>query len=560
MLSNSHQCELQASGLTLDTITMAGIYSATAEQVNQILGFHAGPGLAIPYPSLNGKNAFTRIKPNTPFLDRYGRPSKYLSPKGAGNRLYIPPLVSAEQLQDNKTPLFVTEGEKKALKACQEGLCCIAVPGVWSWKQRSGNSSVPIPDLDLVEWKYRTVYLVFDSDLKAKKEVATALYELSRELERHRAHVRRIDLPDGSKGEKCGLDDYLVAHSIDTFCSLPDSPVLPPEFAYIEITPVPEFIRKTLPNRDAIIGRGLLYPKSRLGLTGPGKKGKSMLVQNMVLSLAAGIPLLDQFPIPLARRVVYIQSEVSPHAMQDRFKRMIDSRAGDNLGFHSATLVNAPNLKIDSKEGFRAVEMILEQSEAEIAVFDPLYRLHVADENRANEMRAVIDRFDQLMNKFGIAIILVHHHGKVTEGKDESQFSRGSSVFTDWIDTQLIFRGQGETAEGRLLRKLSFILRNDIEPEPLTLVLDPETLWFEVNEPDQMTFADRVRAIKAADAICKRGEVVNAGSMQKQLQLGKTRALQLLKMLPADQWEERRGLKGAIFYQPKPEQKQLEDL
>ncbi|HYK89797.1 MAG TPA: AAA family ATPase [Acidobacteriota bacterium] len=554
ILSQKHLADLRLSGLSDETIHQSGFYTATEDQVREILKFDAGPGLAIPYRSQNSKAEFVRVKPNTPFVDRNGKPHKYLSAKGSGNRLYIPPMITPEHLRDNKIPLYITEGEKKALKGCQEGLCCIAIPGVWSWKQRNGNRSVPIPDLDLVEWKYRSTYLVFDSDLRAKKEVATALYELSRELERRRAHVRKIDLPDGPKGEKCGLDDYLLTHSLEAFCSLPHSPVLPPEFQYIEITPVTEFIRKTLPNREAIIGRGLLYPRSRLGLTGPGKKGKSMLVQNMILSLAAGIPVLGQFPIPLSRRVVYIQSEVSPHAMQDRLKKMIDSRGGEDLRFHSATLVNAPNLKIDSKEGYRAIEMILEQSKAEVAVFDPLYRLHVADENRANEMRAVIDLFDRLIEKFGIALIAVHHHGKQTEGRDESQFSRGSSVFTDWIDTQLIFRGQGETVDGRLMRKLSFVLRNDVEPEPLTLILDPETLWFEVQEVPQVNMEDKAKTVEAAEAIWKAGGVVNRAAIEERLGVDKNRALALLKLLPTDEWEKCTGPRNSVFYRPKPNQ------
>ena len=59
MLSDSHRRELESSGLIPDTIAKAGIYTATQEQVKEILGFNAGPGLAIPYRSLNGKGEFT---------------------------------------------------------------------------------------------------------------------------------------------------------------------------------------------------------------------------------------------------------------------------------------------------------------------------------------------------------------------------------------------------------------------------------------------------------------------------------------------------------------------
>src|SRR5262249_45688956 len=147
---------------------------------------------------------FTRIKPDRPFMDRYGKPSKYLSAKGAGNRLYIPPGVESV-LQDHKIALWITEGEKKALKARQEGLDCIAVPGVWSWRQRSdSNRSTPIPDLDLIAWRGRSVFLVFDNDLRSNEQVATALYELSQELERRGARVSKIDLPNAPNGQKCG--------------------------------------------------------------------------------------------------------------------------------------------------------------------------------------------------------------------------------------------------------------------------------------------------------------------------------------------------------------------
>src|SRR5262249_53765515 len=161
------QRDLAASGLEQDSITAAKLRCGDRDEVRKILGFdaHCG-GMIIEYPGTNGTRAsFLRVKPDRPFLDRYGKPSKYLSPKGAGNRLYIPSGVEAV-LSDHKTPLFVTEGEKKSIAAVQQGVHCIAVPGVWSWRQRSnGTRSVPIPDLDLIEWRGRSVFLVFDSDL-----------------------------------------------------------------------------------------------------------------------------------------------------------------------------------------------------------------------------------------------------------------------------------------------------------------------------------------------------------------------------------------------------------
>jgi hypothetical protein len=47
-------------------------------------------------------------------------------------KAYIPANFRPKILTDPNVPLYITEGEKKALKACQEDLACIAVAGVWS--------------------------------------------------------------------------------------------------------------------------------------------------------------------------------------------------------------------------------------------------------------------------------------------------------------------------------------------------------------------------------------------------------------------------------------------
>ncbi|MBM4050491.1 MAG: DUF3854 domain-containing protein, partial [Planctomycetes bacterium] len=87
--------------------------------------------------------------------------------------------------------------------------------------------SVPIPDLDLVTWRKRTAFLVFDSDIVRKAEVRRALWALRGELVGRGAIVRVVYLPDGKDGAKVGLDDLLVAHGADALRKvLNDAPVL----------------------------------------------------------------------------------------------------------------------------------------------------------------------------------------------------------------------------------------------------------------------------------------------------------------------------------------------
>jgi hypothetical protein len=548
-ICEQHRRELEASGLTEDSAATANLRCAPRDEITRILGFDARcGGLLIPYLGTNGtRPPFVRVKPDRPFTDRFGKPSKYLSPKNAGNRLYIPPGVEAV-LSDAGTPLWVTEGEKKALKATQEGLQCVAIPGVWAWRQRANATrSTPIPDLDLIAWRDRTVLLCFDSDLRANKQVATALWELSRELERRGASVSKIDLPEGPQGQKTGLDDYLASHTVESLCQIPPSTVLPPQFAYIEVVGVTEFVKKTIPNREAIVENGILHPKSRFANTGPGKGLKTMFTQNLLLSISAGCDFLG-FRIPKPRRVLYIQSEVSEHATQDRFRRMIGGRP--ELNFSDALLVNAHNLKIDSKDGFRTIAHLIERSRAEVVVFDPLYKLHSKDENKADEMRQIMDLFDRLIETFGIALGCVHHHAKGTEGKDDGQLARGSTILGDWVDSQLVIRS---TSESRFEKRLSFVLRNDAEPDPMRIVLEPETLWF---RPATLDESDRAKADAAQAVLAIAQEIFNAGrdvdaeAIKAALSVSLNTAKSRMKMLERFGWRDDKGRFGKVVYRP----------
>ena len=135
--------DLRKSGLTDETILAAGLYSERdARQVRTLLNWSGkaprslGPCFVFPYLQPDGsRNGYTRLKPSKPRTDkRIGKAIKYEAPKGAGNRLYVPPGTVAK-LADPTVPLVLTEGEKKALAADQAGYACLSVPGVWSGRR-----------------------------------------------------------------------------------------------------------------------------------------------------------------------------------------------------------------------------------------------------------------------------------------------------------------------------------------------------------------------------------------------------------------------------------------
>jgi putative DNA primase/helicase len=114
---------------------------------------------------------------------------KYLQPRKSGVRLYIPPAI--DKLSDVSVPLYITEGEKKALAACQKGLCCVGLGGIWNWR----NSEGLIPDLANIPVQGRKILIVPDSDVNYKSQVLAAVTELYTELCKRQADVEVIQLP-----------------------------------------------------------------------------------------------------------------------------------------------------------------------------------------------------------------------------------------------------------------------------------------------------------------------------------------------------------------------------
>ncbi len=202
-LAPEHYKDLQKSGLSDDTIREACIKSVPPGQINRQLGFNID-GLVSMYeiPFVGEYSRFKVFYEEGKGFNTDGdKKPKYLTRKDSGNRLYIPSKVKPV-IKDVSVPLEITEGEKKALKACQEGLNCIGVTGLWNWKV-IGREKL-IPDFDKIRLDGRTVILTPDNDwLKPnrngyRKNLEQSVHRLSYLLIDRGAKVYWRELPNGS--------------------------------------------------------------------------------------------------------------------------------------------------------------------------------------------------------------------------------------------------------------------------------------------------------------------------------------------------------------------------
>lgn len=193
-LHPAHLEDLRKSELSDETIKQAGIYSVPPGDINKKLGMNC-PDIeslmAFPYPGCDGFEICKVFPPRDGL--------KYIQPKGSSNRLYIPHPVEGI-LSDPSIPIHFTEGIKKALKACQEGIPCIGMSGLWNWSDGSEEKRLT-PDFDKINLWRRIVNIVPDNDWLSpdrhgeQKNLRQAVYELAYRLIDRGARVFIVELP-----------------------------------------------------------------------------------------------------------------------------------------------------------------------------------------------------------------------------------------------------------------------------------------------------------------------------------------------------------------------------
>jgi len=222
-----------------------------------------------------------------------------------------------------------------------------------------------------------------------------------------------------------------------------------------------------------LVEPGLLPPQGILFVGGEPKVGKSLLVSNLALALAAGSDRLG-FPIPTPRRVLVCQFELPVPQFVGRLatmRHLLGPAADQNLLVDtraSGHLLSAP-------QGLQHFLAAARTAAAEIILLDPLYSTHDQDENDTRAMAALCQSLLRLREASRAALIVVHHVRKSIGRYEIGSAFRGSSALHAVGDSYLLLTRpspQFPTVE------LRFQFRYAAPQPPRLLELDPPSLWF----------------------------------------------------------------------------------
>ncbi len=195
-LAPDHLADLRRSGLTDETIRLHRIRSVPPSMIGPLLRFDIPAirsAMLIPFPApAGGFMDHVRLKIFPPLTSKDGQTVKYLQPRGSGVRLFFP-LPTLPELGSHK-PLWLVEGEKKALTVTQLGLPAVGFCGIEGW-HLAGPQEL-IDDFDHARLMNRLVELVPDGDWRTNHNVARGTRRLAAALEARGASVRLVILPD----------------------------------------------------------------------------------------------------------------------------------------------------------------------------------------------------------------------------------------------------------------------------------------------------------------------------------------------------------------------------
>jgi hypothetical protein len=264
----------------------------------------------------------------------------------------------------------------------------------------------------------------------------------------------------------------------------------------------------------SLLEPGLLPAQGILFVGGEPKVGKSLLVANLALALAAGSNRVG-FPIPAARRVLVCQFELPVPQFVSRL--MLMRRAlGAAADQHLLVDTRAAGHLLSAPQGLNHFLAAAQAAAAEVIILDPLYSTHDQDENDTRAMAALCQSLLRLRDATRAALIVVHHVRKSISREEIGSAFRGSSALHAVGDTYMLLTRPSPQLPTLELR---FQFRYSPPQPPRLLKLDPQTLWFcsTGSVPVVQTPRNKVQATDVTQALTTRGGQLRYSELRQEI-------------------------------------------
>lgn len=318
--------------------------------------------------------------------------------------------------------IWIAEGEKDVLALCAKGAVATCnVGGAGKWR----------PEHSAVLHDARVI-IVADKD-QAGWSHARSVRD---GLEGVAASVRIVEAKTG----KDAADHLNGGHALKEFVR-----IWPPLTESIREADVHDFLEGDS-SYDWLV-EGLLERADRLVLTGYEGLGKSTLMVQIAVCLAAGVHPFRPTRKVKPLRVTLIDRENSPRQLRRKVGPIAAAVNGlPRDSFFCLTDPTTINLARPA-----AVEWLAERARAyrpDVLMIGPLYKLHEDNLNEEGASRQIACALDRVRAEVGCALIIEAHSGHGETERDRSVRPLGSSLWLRWPEFGYGLRPNQDTVGG----------------------------------------------------------------------------------------------------------------
>lgn len=265
--------------------------------------------------------------------------------------------------------------------------------------------------------------------------------DIARELHAMNQQACQPPLPD-VEVEK--IADSVGRYAVGPFSRIP--PVLRvPRLPFQAVWDTPE------DGREVLI-EGIARRADVVNLVGVTKSGKSLMVAQLAMQMALGVPWLGVFATRRGRTLI-IDAEVGAAVLRDRFRALAASMGQEAAAFTSSLEVVDLRGVYDQPEQCHATLESLRPGELDLVIVDPLYRVLPDGTDENNNL--ALGSFYRLLSSYacsrGFVCVVVHHTPKlVGPPRSVTDAGAGAGSISRAADGQLVFgmKGKVPTLQG----------------------------------------------------------------------------------------------------------------
>jgi len=415
---------------------------------------------------------------------------------------HLPEVISAVF---SETTVYVVEGEKDADALRAQGFVATTMSG-GAKKQGPPNWR---PEYTETLRGATEVVILPDKDETGRSHA----HRVARFLNGAVASVKVIELPDVdgkpvkdaadyffAGGEQMDLQELVHASpawfpmASDGPAETLDSPPEPPARKFT-IRTSPELLGMTFDDSDIILGDRLMATGQPLVLAGAGGVGKTRLVFQLAACTITSRKFLIFETYNPELRWLFLQSENSNRRLQAEMRHLHDwlgeddwLKFSDRVWIHTIETDDDCFLALNNSENIFAIERLLDRTQPDIVVVDPLNDFAVDDLNKDEGMRLTLQTLTRTIRRgHPDRCPLVLHHaltGRVgaakTTGYDRTSFARNSKVLFAWTRAMINLAPVDPDTNDRLIVACGKN-SNGREFQPFAIKLDPDTMIYMVD-------------------------------------------------------------------------------